>query len=167
MKKTIKKTALIILLSFIMTGFSQCSSTKKLQSKAPTEITEIYYQRWASGVRDGGAGVDLFISTTSKNVQLDSVYFRGRISSLELQTETANLYKARFVITKEKFDIIMSNDSLAEYGNKLPDENKPFPFDLKDQECVISYKDGKKTKYFKIEGIKEGEVKHFPMGRKQ
>ena len=60
--KTIKKTVFIVLISFIMAGFSQCSSAQKLQDKAPVEITDIYYQRWASGVRDGGAGVDLYFT---------------------------------------------------------------------------------------------------------
>lgn len=165
--KAIKKTVSIILLSFVMAGFSQCSSAKKLQEKAPVEIAEVYYKRWASGIKEGGAGVDIFISVKDTQVKLDSVYFRGRVALLETNKQEPNQYVGRFVTTKEKFDIIMSADSTAEYGNKFPPKPQTIPFELGLHECVVSYKEGKKIKYFKIEGIKEREVKEFPMGRKQ
>jgi hypothetical protein len=165
--KAFKKATLIILLSFIMAGFSQCSSAQKLQDKAPVELTEVYYQRWAAGVRGGGAGVNLFITTKDAEIQLDSIYFRGRVAALETKPQKPNVYIGRFRTVKESFDIVMSGDSIAEYGNKLPPKKKPIPFQLDIYECVISYKDGRKTKYFKIEGIKEREVEHYPMGRKQ
>ncbi|MFK2819131.1 hypothetical protein U0L90_03315 [Flavobacteriaceae sp. LMIT009] len=165
--KAIKKTVFITLLSFIITGFSQCSSAQKLQDKAPVEITEVYYQRWAAGVRGGGAGVNLFIIAKDAEIELDSVYFRGRVCVLETKPQDPNVYIGRFITVRESFDIVMSGDSIAEYGNKLPPKDTPIPFQLDVHECVISYKDGKKTKYFKIEGIKEREVEHYPMGRKQ
>lgn len=165
--KAIKKTIFITLLSFIMAGFSQCSSAQRLQDEAPVEITEVYYQRWAAGARGGGSGVNLFITTKDSEIRLDSVYFRGRAAILETKAQNANVYIGRFITVRESFDIVMSGDSIAEYGNKLPSKKEPIPFQLDVHECVISYKDGEKIKYFKIEGIKEREVKHYPMGRKQ
>ena len=165
--KTIKKTVFIVLISFIMAGFSQCSSAQKLQDKAPVEITDIYYQRWASGIRDGGAGVDLYFTVKESKIKLDSAYFRGRVTSLSPNLQKSNQYVGRFVTVKENYDIVMSSEANEEYGNKLPTQENKIPFKLDEHECVISYKEGNKIKYFKIEGIKERQVKEFPMGRKQ
>ena len=165
--KAIKKTVFIILLSFIMAGFSQCSSAQRLQDKAPVEVTEIYYQRWAAGVRGGGAGVNLFITLKDANIKLDSVYFRGRVAVLETKPQNPSLYIGRFITVKKNFDMVMSGDSIAEYGNKLPTKEEPIPFKLDAYECVVSYKDKGKTKYFKVGGIKERDMKHYPMSKKQ
>lgn len=162
--KTLKKTILITLLSLVMVGFSQCSTTKKIQENAPFEISEIYYQRWASGIREGGAGFNLFITINDTQAQLDSVYFRGKASLLRTNEQNPNLYTGRIVTTPEvRHDIIMSSDKNAEYGNKLPPANETIPFELDYHECVISYKEGNKTKYFKVKNIKERPVKEFPM----
>ena len=47
----------------------------------------------------------------------------------------------------------MSNEPYAEYGNKVPELPKKSFFQLKENECVISYKQSGKTKYFKIKGL--------------
>ncbi len=49
----------------------------------------------------------------------------------------------------------MSNEPNAEYGNPIPKIKEKLPFALKENDCVISYKESDKTKYFKIEKIIE------------
>jgi len=56
----------------------------------------------------------------------------------------------------------MSNDPNAEFGNEMPEISQKIPFVLKDNECVISYKDGKTTKYFKVDNITEKDLIPYP-----
>ena len=55
---------------------------------------------------------------------------------------------------REKYDIIIDADRKKEINNKPPETVK-IPFELKENEAVISYKEDGKTKYFKIENIKQ------------
>ena len=59
-------------------------------------------------------------------------------------------------------DIIMSGEDSAEYGNELPANIKPFPFQLKENECVISYKEGNTIKYFKVMNLIEMPLQLYP-----
>lgn len=150
-----------------MLGFSQCSSTKKLQTEAPIKVGKVYYQKWVAGVQGGGSGLNIFIPVNDTSIALDSVYFRGRAAKLETKPQDQSLYIGRFISQfNQKQDIIMSGDSISEYGNKLPIVNEYIPFELSPNECVVSYIDGKKTKYFKIENVVEKASMHFPMAPK-
>lgn len=152
--KFIKPIFKLLLLFTVMFSFFGCSSTKKLQNSIPFEIGEVYYQHWVSGVKDGGYGVNLFIPIVSNpnNIILDSIYFRGQQSKLEMTNKT--LYVGRFQDnSNQKKNIIMSSEPFAEYGNKVPELPKEVPFKLEANACVISYKQGIKTKYFKIKGL--------------
>lgn len=151
-----------ILIIFI---FTNCSTAQKLQKTAPIILGEVYSQSWVAGVKGGGSGINLFIPVLGElpqNMQFDSVYFRGRASKLELATTNPVLYVGRFTEKfKQNQDIIMSIDPMEEYGNQLPTQQK-IPFDLKETECVVSYKESKDTKYFKIDNIIEKKSEHYP-----
>lgn len=47
----------------------------------------------------------------------------------------------------------MSNEPYAEYGNKVPKLPEKPSFKLKENECVVSYKEEDKIKYFKIKNM--------------
>ncbi len=142
-----------------MFSFSQCSSQKKLQDQAPMQLKEVYCQSWVAGVRGGGAGINIFIPTNIKtydNTRLDSVYFRGKSAKLQIIEDKTIVYVGRFISEANKNqDLVMSGNRKEEYGNKTPMGEEGIPFELKDDECVVSYKVGAKTKYFKIENIVE------------
>ena len=147
----------------IMTSFLQCSSSQTLQEKAPTTFGEVYFQRWNAGIQGGGSGINLFIPVVDTNVVLDSVYFRGKSAKLETKPQNKSLYIAYFKTElNQPKDIVMSNNPLDEYKNQLPIQKERIPFKLKDSECVVSYKDGSITKYFKIENITEKETINYP-----
>mgnify|MGYP006945858782 CR=1 FL=1 len=134
-----------------MTSFSQCSSAKKLQETTPINLGEVYYQSWVAGVRGGGSGVNVFIPIESNpnNIELDSIYFKGQKSKLEITN--SKLAIGRFLTDANQMeDVIMSIEPQAEYGNKAPELPKKAPFELKEDQCVISYKQGKTIKYYKI-----------------
>lgn len=166
--KAFKKIISVILLSFAMLGFSQCSSTKKLQVEAPITVGKVYYQKWVAGVQGGGSGLNIFIPVNDTSIILDSVYFRGRAAKLETKPQDQSLYIGRFISQfNQRQDIVMSSDSIAEYRNKLPIVAEHIPFELNPNECVVSYIDSKKTKYFKIDKIVEKASIHYPMAPKQ
>ncbi len=163
---SLKKIISITILPLIMFSFSQCSSQKKLQQDAPVKLQEVYCQGWVAGVKGGGAGMNIFIpvdAVLNKKVKLDSVYFRGKAARLETKPQNESLYIGRFMSNDNKSrDLIMSSDSKNEYGNKMPVIPAKTPFELKDDECAVSYKDGNKTKYFKIENVIEKASIPYP-----
>ncbi|NMH89284.1 hypothetical protein [Flavivirga algicola] len=159
---TLKNIKNILLFLLIAVGFSQCASTQKLEDKLPLEIGDVYARHWVSGVRGGGSGYNLFIPVKSNpdKIVLDSLYFNGKRAKLELKN--ASLFVGRFKSkVNQRHDIIMSSDSLAEYGNRVPEVAKKMPFELNDTECVVSYQKGNKTLYYKISNIvRKASEKH-------
>ena len=55
----------------------------------------------------------------------------------------------------------MSNKPNAEYGNELPIKRETIPFKLNHDECVISYKENKVVKYFKVQDLTERQMEQF------
>jgi len=153
----------------ILISFTNCSSAQKLQKVAPAEFGEVYCQSWVAGIQGGGSGINLFISTPSElpnTIQLDSVYFRGKVAKIQRKTSEKVIYAAYFRTEfNQKTDIIMSANAQEEYGNTLPKKATKIPFELKDNECVISYKNGNKTQYYKIENVVEIQPEHYPSAR--
>ncbi|MDO5978809.1 hypothetical protein [Flavivirga spongiicola] len=161
---SLKNTLSLLLFLLIAIGFTQCASTQKLEDTLPLEIGDVYSQHWVSGVRGGGSGYNLFIPIKSNpnKIVLDSLYFKGKKVKLELKS--ASVFIGRFKSeANQRHDIIMSSDSLAEYGNPVPEMTKKPPFELKDTECIVSYKRGKKTFYYKISGIVKKATARYPI----
>lgn len=151
------------MLFFIVIVISQCSIAQKMQTSLPFLIGDVYYQNWVSGVKEGGSGTNIYIQIVSstKQIELDSVYFQGKVTKLELTNNMIGI--GRFNSnTKSKNDIILSNEPYAEYGNKVPELIKKIPFDLNENQCVISYKEGNQIKYFKIDNIRKKELLAYP-----
>ena len=150
----------------IMVSFSNCSSAQKLQKDPPVTIKNAYYQNWVAGVKGGGSGINLFIEIddySKSDIQFDSIFFRGKMSKIETKPDNPNLLIGRFSLsTNQQEDIIMSNEPFAEYGNEIPKNKSKIPFELNANECVVSYKDKAKTKYFKLEKIKGIQALNYP-----
>jgi hypothetical protein len=162
--KTLKQVFGLLLLTVLMTSFSQCSSAQKLQTKAPIAFGDVYCKKWVSGVAQGPSGLDIYIPVKGNAVQLDSVYFRGKGAKLEINESNNLLYIGKFASTsKEKTDLIMSSNSKQEYGNKPPTLPVEIPFELAPNECVVSYKVNGKTKYYKLENVVEKRDMDVPM----
>lgn len=163
--KLLKQTSFLIVMLILMASFSQCSIAQKLQKTAPTQFGDVYCQKWVAGVRGGGSGLNLFIPVGDSSVQLDSAYFRGKPIKLEVRETTKGLlYVGRFKtdLNSQK-DLILSSDPNQEYANKLPTIEVNIPFELKDDECVVTYKQGDKTRYYKISKVKQQEPLNYPV----
>ena len=94
-------------------------------------------------------------------IELDSIYFQGNAAKLEFKNESLVVGRVITDLNKKK-DIIMSNEPYAEYGNQV---NKPslkqWPT-LKNNQCVISYKEGSKIKYFMIDNMSKKPLLAYP-----
>lgn len=161
--KLISNIVFFLLIGAGILLFSNCSSAQKMETKLPLSLGEVYAQKWIAGVKGGGSGVNVFIKILNNpnNIELDSIFFQGKSSKLFLINETQAIGRFKSDINQQK-DVIMSNEPYAEYGNqvkKIP--NKP-KFELKENECVISYIENVQTKYFKIENIRKKELLAYP-----
>lgn len=154
------------LVVLIMVNFSNCSSAQKLQKEAPFSLGLVYSQSWVAGIKGGGSGINLFIPLNEdlpNNVKLDSVYFRGKATKLEINPDNPLLYIGRFLTeVNQQKDIIMSSDLKEEYGNQLPIKKVSIPFEIEDNECIISFIVDNKIKYFKFTGVIDKKMEQFP-----
>ena len=155
-----------IVMLFLATSVTQCSSAQKLEHKAPLVFGEVYYQKRAQAVKDLGSVITLYIPVNGEinNIKLDSVYFKGMKAKLKVSPQNKKIYYAHF-ITKEAYteDFIFSSDVKDEHQNKLPIKKTKIPFDLLPNQCVISYIQEGELKFYKISNIKEKLLKQVPM----
>jgi hypothetical protein len=151
--KTFNNIVLILVICGITVSFSNCASSQKLKNPIPLSIGEAYYQDWASEIKGERSGYTIFIPVIDnpQNIMLDSVYFRDNKAKLEF-INTVFIGRLK-TTTINKQDIIMSNEPYAEYENKVPELPQKTPFNLNDNECMVSYLVNDEIKYFKIDGI--------------
>ena len=155
--KILLKTLPALLVIF---SFTNCANGKKLQETPPAVVDQAYFTTWTGGVRTAGSGYNLFIPVKpNSDLQLDSVYFRGRKVAIEKEASENGLFVARFKNSSENEgrDIVMHADPRKEYGNKPPVILEKIPFELQPDEAVVLYTKNGKSKYFKITGIRKKE----------
>lgn len=161
--KLFKQISSLIGMLFLMASFSQCSTAQKLQKKAPIEFGETYAQEWVAGIKGGGSGINVFVPVNDTSIPLDSMFFRGQKVKLEFIKGKQALYVGRFLtVVNQNQDIILSSDMKEEAKNKLPKLKADIPFDIDDNECIVTYLKGDKTLYFIISNIKMEQPLHYP-----
>ncbi|MGB5459261.1 MAG: hypothetical protein WBM91_03365 [Eudoraea sp.] len=163
-----KNTSIIILTVFSLYG---CSSQKKLTTAPPFSINNPSYQQYVGGREESGTGFILQLPVdveAGNEIDFLEVFFKGHVLEAEIKEDGENLrIVCNYKDTSEdkKPDIIMHSDPKEEVGNQPPAsinrKNADFPFDLDNDEAVISYKiitgdpQNNKVSYFKITGIKK------------
>jgi hypothetical protein len=161
--KSLKQISSLIIILVILVSFSQCSTAQKLQEKPPIGLGETYAQKWVAGVKGGGSGINVFIPVKDTSVTLDSIYFRGQKEQLEFVKREQALYVGRFrTDLNQSKDLILSSDMKEESKNRLPKLKEKLPFEFNDDECIITYRKGGKTMYYKISNIKMEEPLNYP-----
>ena len=140
-----------------MLGFTQCMH-QKFENKYPFTITSATYTSIFGGM-PGSNSIDLRLTfSASENIQFDQLFFLNRTTKAILETKGNTKYIVGRYSTSPKEvknNLVMHGDSKKEYGNKPLQDN--FPFVLKENQAVLSYKEGTKIKYVKIEKIQEGK----------
>lgn len=142
---------------FVITAMiTQCKSTQ-FDTYPPFKIDAATYSSWNGG-RPGVSGINVFIEYQSSiQVEFDSIYFKNKATKIQLILKNNNTAIAGYFSTSSKKnqpDLVLHKDSKKELKNNIP-SIKQFPFQLKENEAVISYKQGGKTKYFKVIDLKK------------
>jgi len=99
-------------------------------------------QEWTGGTAESGSGHTVKIaieSMQSKEVSMEQLYFRGKVSDLKEEEGSDGI--AYLVAKFTKKQEVKSQ--------------KEYPFKLSSDEAVIAYSYQNKTKFYKISGIKE------------
>jgi NADH dehydrogenase/NADH:ubiquinone oxidoreductase subunit G len=161
------KSIKILSILTLLFGFSQCGSNTFV--KNPTfKVEKAFYNNWVGGqpgVR--GTKVEMHLKDASE-INFDALYFQGKVTKVEVSMKDGFVQViGHFSTSKtQKRDVILDLDATKELENKVPNLEK-FPFELKENEAMLSYKRENKTVYFKIENIKKVRSIPFPSMNKK
>jgi hypothetical protein len=157
----------ILFILALLFGFLQCGSNTFV--KNPTfKVEKAFYNNWVGGqpgIR--GIKVEMHLKDASE-INFDALYFQGKVTKVEVSMKDGLAQVVGHFSTSkiQKRDIILDLDVTKELENKVPKLDK-FPFELKENEAVLSCKKGVKTLYFKIENISKVVLMPFPFLNKR
>ncbi|KUO66411.1 MAG: hypothetical protein APF83_05860 [Lutibacter sp. BRH_c52] len=143
---------LIVALSIAL--FS-CGTSKAKAQEHPFKVLQ------ATFVNSGGEQPNLVkttikISIDNKEIKLDSVYFRNHKAPLKHVDSTENfIFAGSFTTSTTPHDYILHSDPKQEFGNKPSVTILNLPFELADNEVVVSYFYKDKINYYKISEVKQ------------
>lgn len=146
--KSIKILSLFIMMSTLF----QCRSLQ-LDKRPPFEITSATYQNWFGG-QPGVSGINVrIIYKADKQIQFDSIYFSKKVAKLEFKDpKRQDIIFGYFNTSRLQNDRVLDANPTKEMNNHIPEIHK-FPFELKPNQAVISYKFDGKTRFFKIKNL--------------
>ena len=129
-----------------------------LTQNTPFTVKSSYCQKWVSGIKEGGSGLDIYaiINDISEGVTLKEFYFRGK--SVDVKTSKDLIFKGYYKNDTNK-GVIMDNNLLIEAANTPP---KISPFKLENNEAILSYDYNNKVYYHKILNIEEKQTIAYP-----
>ena len=167
MKISIKKYNFLALLisAIILLSISASCGTCKMEKESfvltqntPFTVKSSYCQKWVSGIKEGGSGLDIYaiINDISEGVTLKEFYFRGK--SVDVKTSKDLIFKGYYKNDTNK-GVIMDNNLLIEAANTPP---KISPFKLENNEAILSYDYNNKVYYHKILNIEEKQIIAYP-----
>lgn len=153
--KNLKKAVYAIIFTCTLSSFFQCASPKvattNFEKQTPFTVKSVVFQEWYAGIKVGGTGINLFfpVYNVNDNVILKEVYFRN--------------LKGKLVKNGNKYTSVLKNPS-RRYTFHKAEKPADYPFDLKDDECVISYSENGQIKYHKIVVLNEVAGTYYENG---
>ncbi len=150
------KLGIILSAVIILLAFSFCSASKEItQGNHPFKVTNATYNTWVGG-QPGVKGIKVVITINNTEIQLDSVVFRNKKTSLKKDISTESpTFVGVFTLPNPEKDYILHKNPLNEYGNTPLNKSLNTPFAVKKNEAVVSYLLDNKTYYYKIDEVKE------------
>lgn len=146
-----------ILRVLIFTLFLTNCASLSFEANPPFVITKVTYQNWKNHLKSI-SGTDINISYTSrKKVAFKELFYNEKQEEVSFKKDKNGtkflLVQFKNKTTNNNFDIQLHGNSKKEFGNKPPQKQANFPFELKDTEAVLSYKEANTIKYVKIKNI--------------
>ncbi len=152
---------------FVFLVFSTCGGAKTdgqytIDKNPPITVSDVYFQAWVAGVKEGGSGVNVYITfhVFLEDIVVKDIYFRKNVTKAQISPQIQNQYIGYYKTGKTR-DIIMDSNPLKEAQNT---PSQPFPFNLMDDEVVISYLHNDRVKYARFSDIREEELLAYPQG---
>lgn len=155
------KALKILLLLLLTLSFTQCK-TIRLVENPPFKITGATYNNWVGG-QPGVSGIKVIIRVDAgKEITFDKMYFYKKTTSVELNTTNNKEYLIGHFNTSTRNQLNRTIENATAKKEKSKTIKDTFPFELKENEAVISYKKGAKTFYYKVSNIKKTKTDFYP-----
>ncbi|CAM1344019.1 hypothetical protein [Tenacibaculum amylolyticum] len=149
----------ILSLPLLLITMTKCASYK-LETNPPFKVVSATYAQFVGGRPESPGGTDIkVVYTADAKITFDRIFYKNQDAKIgydEIGGQKSITAKFSSPSVKNK-DMQMHNDPAKEYGNTPPSTDKKSPFQLKDNEIVISYIQGNKTKYYKVSNLKKGK----------
>ena len=167
--KTFLSIPLKLIFATVLTMAASCAGGKADNSdfpiiqNPPFIFGDVYYQDWVAGVKEGGSGTNVHITFSSfvEDVVIMDLYFRNKVVKAQNSPQNRNQYVGYFKNDAIP-DLIMDIDPVKEAQNTPV---MPFPFNLKDDEAVVSYLHKGEVKYAKVSNMRRKEMLAYPSTR--
>ncbi|WP_298285303.1 hypothetical protein [uncultured Lutibacter sp.] len=136
--------------------FTFCGSSKdlKLQKEPPFKVISATYNSWVGG-KPNSKGYTISVSIDNPEITLDSVFFRGLKSEFKVEEFKSKLVFTSRLTQPKPHDYNLDIDEKKEFGNKPPETTSKIPFELNENEAVVSYTLNGKINYFKITSLQK------------
>lgn len=148
------KSIKLLLLICVAINFSQCKSMK-LTASAPFNVTGATYHSWVGG-QPGVSGTNVIIRVSNDtDITFKKIYFQNKVVDVTTEDRNGKKYVVANISTSTRKEAVIGNNDSAV-------KSKPTPFELSQNEAVVSYISGKKTYYYKVSRIKKTETIFYP-----
>ena len=147
-----------LLFSFLIlitiTGCNGIKNQYKIEKKAPIDLKEAHFERWVSGIKGGGSGINVFLqldtAKSSNEIELKGIYFRKKYAVLENQGDHAFRAYIKGGPNWKKIETITMGPE-KQKKEEVTETKEEFPFQLNENEAVISFLHRGQLKYTKIQ----------------
>jgi len=146
------KTAVFAIVFLGMSNLSLAQGDNtSLKAQSAIKFDAVYFQEWYTGMNMGTTGYNVFFPNVNLNgsIQLKEVYFRNLKAPLRQE-------EGLFVATLENPSRI--------HTFKSPDKTEDYRFNLRDNECVLSYVENGKINYIKVTVNDERAATYYKNG---
>lgn len=136
-------------------SLTKCASVK-MENNHPFKIKSASYSHVTGGLKGSYNSTNLIINfTAEKPVDFKKVYFQNKITKAVVEQQNDKQYiTARYKTSfNDRKDLILHADPKKEFGNTPSAPTEEFPFELKENEAMVSYVIGEKIHYIKVESI--------------
>lgn len=165
--KAITHISKVIGLSLVLFGITSCGGTRSdgaypFEENPPFTLGTVAYQEWVAGAPGGGSGINVFIPVEEfrAEVKFREIYFRKQVVKVKSRPDNPDLFMGYFETKLNRPDVVMDGDHMKEAKNTPP---KQFPFDLEDDEAVLSYEYGGEILYMMIYEMEQKPMLAYPM----
>lgn len=162
--KPIKVISSIFSLSVILFGLSSCAGGKEtgfsFDPEPPFTLGVVYYQDWVAGVKEAGSGTNVYVTIDGyvDDMVIMDIYFRNKKLKAQNSPQNRDQYIG-YLKNGSRLDIIMDIDPVKESQNLPPEA---FPFQLEEDEAVLSYLHNDEVKFLKISKIEQKPMIAYP-----